>query len=99
MNAHADPDPAALGPLVLGERLLRVRRGGDGFARPAERHEERVALSVDLLALVRLEGRSQQAVVRVTDVRVTAAQFSDEAGRTLDVRKQEGDGPARDVPT
>ena len=37
--------------------------------------------------------------MRGTDLRVTAAQLADETRRTLDVREQEGDGPAGELLT
>ena len=55
MNTHADEDSFGGRPQVRDERLLHLNRCGYAGARRGEHGEERVALSVNLLAGVRGE--------------------------------------------
>jgi hypothetical protein len=70
-HAHAHID--ALGPTPGGERPLRGHGGGDSVARPPERNEERVALGLNLVTVVRLERRPQQAAMLGKHLGVAAA--------------------------
>ena len=84
-------------PGVRGERPLRRDCGQRGVPRPAKGDEERVALRVDLLSAVLGEGRAQDAPVLGQHLAVAVAQLLEQAGRALDVREEEGDGPAREL--
>src|SRR5262245_50060065 len=61
VDSHSHTELHSLGPPVPGERALRCDRRGDRIARAAEGDEERIALGVDLLTAVRLEGLAQEA--------------------------------------
>ena len=77
---------------------LSVDGGRDGVGSRAEGDEERVALRVHHPPLVGGEGSTQQPLVLGEHLRVpVAAQLLEQPGRALDVREQEGDGPAREL--
>ncbi len=98
--ARIDPDPDPEGdtrrPVVAGERPLAFDRGLDGLVRPLEGDEERVAVGVDLAAAVRGENLAQEALMgREHLVVADASEPVEELRRSLYVREEEGDRPAR----
>ena len=80
---------------MLGERALRRARGQRGVRRLAKGDEEGVALRVDLLAAVLFECGAQDPAVLGQHLAVPVSQLLEQARRALDVREEEGDGPAR----
>jgi hypothetical protein len=94
VDAHPHANVDALRPTLGRQRPLRADRSGDRVARPHERDEERVTLSVDLPAVVLVERRAQQALMLAKHRRVAAAQPRQQPRRTLDVAEQEGHGAA-----
>jgi hypothetical protein len=95
VNAHPHTQLAAAGPFMCGQRLLRVDSGADGVLRAAKRREERVALRVDLGAVVGCERVANDPLVVGERGRVVVAQLSEQARRALDVGEEEGDCPGR----
>src|SRR5581483_2774635 len=73
VEPHPDAHGAVVGPRMCRERPLRGRRPCYGRARAAEDEEERVALAVDLDALVLAEGRPQERVVVAEQARIRIA--------------------------
>ena len=92
VQSHPDPDRAGL------ERLLPGLGGGDRAGRGREGDEERVALRVDLDAVVCGERFPKDAAVLCESlgVRVRPERVQ-QARRTLDVREEERDGAAREL--
>ena len=86
MNADPHTDIAA------GQRSLGCGGRGNGVVRASERDEERVALRVDLEAVVLDERLTEHAPVRRQHVAVPVAEAAGELGRPFDVREEEGDG-------
>lgn len=78
MDSHPDAHLRAVGPGVLCERALSIRRGGHGIAGSSEGGEEGVALRVDLLAAGGSERLTQQTPVRRVHVGPAVAQALDE---------------------
>ncbi len=95
VEPHPHPDRCAVGPLVGGKGELALDGGEQCVPRARERDEERVALRVDLVAVVGCEGLPQQALVIGEHLPVAVAELLDEPGRSLDVREQEGDRTRR----
>ena len=91
VQTHPHPHRAAR------ERELRVGRGGHRIGRTREGDEERVALRVDLDALVQLPGIAQRAVVLCEHDGVPVAEFLQQPSRALDVREEERDRPGREL--
>jgi hypothetical protein len=56
VQAHPHTHLAAFRPLVIGERPLRLDDGDDRILGAREGEKERVALRVDLVPAVSLEG-------------------------------------------
>ena len=80
------------------ERLLPGLGGGDRTGSGRERDEERVALRVDLDAVVRGERGPKDAPVLCERLGVpVGAERVQQAGRALDVREEEGDRAAREL--
>ena len=90
MDPHPNPNRPA-------ERGLAVGRSGQRVAGPRERHEEGIALRVDLDATVPLEGVADDAPVLGKRVRVGVAEVVEQAGGPLDVGEEEGDGAAGEL--
>ena len=88
---HADPHAHG----TVAEGILGVSGGSDGVGRTRERDEERVPLRVHLDPAVPRKGLAQHAAVLREHVRIALPQFVQETGRTLDVREQQRDSPAR----
>ena len=95
VNAHPDPDGRAGRPFVAGQRPPHLQRAQDGLLGARERHEEGIALGVNLVAGLTGDGRADQAPVIGQNLRVALPQRLHQAGRALDVAEQEGDCPAR----
>ena len=93
--AGVDPHPhsqlPALRPALGRERPLPVQGGRDSVARRGERDEERVALSVDLVAAVTREGIAQEAAVGRERIAVALPELVEKRRRPLDVREEKGD--------
>ncbi|MEO5576450.1 MAG: hypothetical protein ABIR67_08875 [Gaiellaceae bacterium] len=73
------------------ERLLRYGGGGHGIRGSGERHEERVALGVDLDAVVGAKSLPEEPAVLVECGRVLVAEFVEELRRALDIGEEERD--------
>ena len=98
--AGVDPDPDLR--RGVNESTLRLGGRGNGIARTAERDEERVALCVDLDAVVSSERVAQQPAMRGEQLLVCVAEPAREQGRPLDVGEEKSDGSggkARQIPS
>ena len=98
VDPHANADIRRLGPVVPRDAPLGVGRRGDRLARPSEDPERRVALRVDLLAVVASEGGAKDLLMVRHHPRVPVAELVDEPGRPLDVGEEEGDGTGGELP-
>ena len=79
-------------------RALHLDGGSHRVAGAWKRIEERVALRVDLLAVVHPERLAHDAPMRRQHRRVLlVAELLQEAGAALDVAENEGDGPRRKI--
>ena len=98
MDGHPDPDRRSLRPALLRQRPLGIDGRADRIARPLERHEERVALRVDLVAVVDADRRADQLLVETEQLAVAIGpDRAQDAGRALDVGEQEGDRAAGSI--
>src|SRR5262245_20350182 len=92
---RVDPDPhaddRALGPFGLEQVALSGHSRGDRVARAAEREEERIALTVDLVPSVSAEGCPEQVVMLLEQDPVLVAEPAHEPRRALDVAEEERD--------
>ena len=68
-------------------------RGDHSFGRLSEGDEEGVAFTAEDDAPVRLDGIADQSPVLGQQLRIAIAVLTEEHGRALDVREEEGDGP------
>src|SRR6476646_6287401 len=89
MDADPDPDLHFIGPVLLSERTLSSDRRCHRFLRPAEGHDEGIALRADLTPAMLPEGRAEQPVVLQEQILVTIAQPDHQPGRALDVAEQQ----------
>ena len=87
-GVHADPHA----DVAVGQRSLCRCGSGDRIMRATERDEERIALGVDLDAVVLGEGVTEHVPVRGEHVAVPVAEAAGELGRPFDVGEEEGDG-------
>ena len=94
-RARVDADPDANRPGI--EELGSLRSSGDRIVRRGKDEEERVALGVDLGAVVARERFPQGAPVIGQDVCVAVAELMEEPRRSLHVGEEEGDRAAREV--
>jgi hypothetical protein len=97
VHAHSHTTLHSVRPGMLGERALRRACGQRGVRGLAKGDEEGVALRVDLLSAVLFEGGAQDPAVLGQHLAVPVSQLLEQAGRALDVREEEGDGPAREL--
>ena len=79
---------------MSGEVPLGIDRRRDSILASLERHEERVALGVDLAAVMCRESSSQDALMLVEHVAVDATQLLQQLCRAFDVGEEERDGSA-----
>src|SRR5262245_13018559 len=93
--ARVHPDADADRP--RSEPALDLRRRSDRIGSAGEGGEERVALGVDLHAVVVRERRSEHVAVLAERVRVGVSQLVEQARRPLDVAEEEGDRPGREL--
>ena len=91
MNAHADADRFARWPRVGKERPLHLDRRCNAGTRRREHREERVPLSVNLLAAVRAKARSDQPMMISQYIRVRVPKARQQDRGTLDISEQEGE--------
>jgi len=91
VDAHTDADCPADWPWVRNERPLHLDCRSHAGARRREYGEERIALGVDLLAVMRGEGGPDQPVVIGEDLRVRITEVLKYRCGTLDVSKEEGE--------
>ena len=82
----------------LGEALLSRTGRGDSVGRPGEGNEERVTLRVHLDTAMARTCVAQPSTVLREHFRVTISELVQQAGRTLDVREEQRDRPARQLP-
>ena len=94
--AGVDPDPNPHGSAV--ERGLAFCSGGHGVGRAREGYEERIALGVDLDAVVPRERVAEHPAVLGEDVRVAVTELLEQARRALDVGEEKRDRAARELP-
>jgi hypothetical protein len=97
-RVDSDPHPhvRAVRPPMAGQRPLNRDRCRHRISGAAEGDEERVALRVDHLAPMRGEDLAEQPLLVGQELAVPSpAQPFQQPGRALDVREQEGDGPAK----
>ena len=95
MQCHAYAHPAISRPVVASEASLRFTRRHDGIARGGEGDEKRVALGPKLATRVSGKRRAQQLPMLGQHGCIPIAELVQQARRAFDVRKQEGDSPAR----
>jgi len=74
---------------VAGHGSLRIGGARDSLLRAGECGKEGVALGVDLVTMPALKQRSQQVALILEDLGILASQAIEQAGRPLDVGKQE----------
>ncbi len=91
VQPHPDAHRAA------GKRELPVGGGGNSIGGTPKRHEERIALRIDLHPLVLLPGLPQHTAVLGKHLGVRVAQFPDQPRRPLDVREEERHRPGREL--
>jgi hypothetical protein len=90
---EADPHPDRPGL----ERLLTVRRRRERVFRAGERHEEGIALGVDLDTVVAGERFAEDSPVIGQRGSVSVAELAEQAGRPFDVGEEKGDGAGRQL--
>ena len=95
VDAHPHPQLLAAGPVMGGKLALPVEGSSDGILGAPEGREERVALRVDLRAVVVGESRPDDPLMVGEDGRVFLAQLLQQPSRPLDVGEEEGDGAGR----
>jgi hypothetical protein len=78
-----------------GERALGVVRRRDSSTRLSKRHQECVALRIDLNSLVRTDRTAQYAPVFREHFGIALAELMEKLGRALDVGKEERNRPLR----
>jgi hypothetical protein len=91
MDAHANADRLVSWPRVRHERQLHLDGRGGAGTRRGEHGEERVALGVDFLAVVRRQHPTEKPVVIRQDTRVRVSEPLKHRGGTLDVSEEEGE--------
>ena len=80
---------------MRGEGALPGDRSRHRIGCPPEGDEEGVALRVDLVATVSLEGGAEQAAVVLERTGIGLAKLLQQSGRALDVGEEERGRPAR----
>jgi hypothetical protein len=88
-HPHAHP--------TICERALRLLCSRGPIVRALERNEERVALRVDLDAVVAPERLPQQPTMVRQDVDVAVTELLEESRRALDVGEEQRDGSGRQL--
>ncbi len=98
-GVHADSNPhlPPVRPRMLRKCALAGYSGHNSVACTGKDEEEGVALSIDFPPAVPRECAPQQATMFGEHIAVLLAKLALEAGGALDVREQEGDGPAREL--
>ncbi len=91
-GVHAHPHAHGAG---LAGPACAVRRSRHGVLGAREGDEERVPLRVDFDAAVPLECLTERPPMLEERVGVRVAQLREQAGRPLNVREEERDGPGR----
>ena len=97
VQADADADLAAVGPIMGREGALDRDGGAQRRARAREREEEGVALRVDLATVTSRHGLADDLPVLLEKLGVAVAKTLKQPCRALDVGEEEGDGPAREL--
>jgi hypothetical protein len=92
VNPHPHTQLRAVGPLEPGEGTLAVDGCRHRVLGASEGDEERVALGVDLVSAVSLESLAEQSLMLRERLPVQRAEPLQQAGRSLDVREEKGDG-------
>jgi len=95
VKPHPDAHGRPIGPLVCLKCALRLECTYQRVGSTRERHEERVALGIDLEAVALGERCPQQIALIGQDRRISLPQALEEQRGALDVREQEGHGPGR----
>ena len=91
VQPHPDAHRAA------GKRELRVGGGRNRIGGTPERHEERIALRIDLHPVVLPPGLPQHTAVLGKHLGITVAQLLEQPRRPLDVREEERHRPGREA--
>lgn len=97
MQPHAHTNLRLLRPRVGRDHPLGGNGGLDAVLRPLEGSEQLIGTTVDLVAASVRHGPSEQPPELVQDAAVTVPQLLHEPGRPLDVREEQGHGPARQL--
>ena len=97
MDAHANADGLVVRPRLCGKRALGVGRGLDRACRRREREKERVALRVDLGAVVPSDGLTEDEAMKLQRVAVRGSEPPEQVGGALDVREEQRDGAGREA--
>ncbi len=96
VHPHSDPNRRLRGPLGRRERALRGGSAPDRIDGQPEHCEERIAFGRNLDATCFPDRLAHDRVVLLQERPETVPQAFDEAGRPLDVGKEEGDSPDRE---
>ena len=95
VQAHPHAHRQTVGPRVVGKRPLCRRGSRDRVSRARERHKERIACVVDLVARVPRNCVPEQRVVILDERDIAIAERPEQTSRTLDVGEEKGDSAAR----
>jgi hypothetical protein len=97
VQAHPHPQRCAVRPGMPHERSLRRHRRPRRIPGPRERHQEGIALRVDLLPVSLGKRLAEESAVFLQDLCLPPVpEPLEEVGVPLDVREQEGDRPGRE---
>ena len=95
VQAHPDPDRRPFGPALGGQVTLSIDGGRHCVCGGGKGDEERVTLCVHHLPSVGGDRSPHDPIVDLENLGVpVVTQRLEQRGRPLDVREQEGDGPA-----
>src|SRR5438067_349006 len=95
VQTHPHAHGFAPGPGVPGQGMLGGNHRLGSIGGTGEDHKEGVALGAQLDAVVGCNRVAHQAALVVQDASPVVPKFLEQSGGALDVREQEGDGPAR----
>ncbi len=94
VEAHPDAEDDVVGPRGFVVRSLGLDRRGHCLAGTCERIEERIALRVDLLAVMLGKGGAQQAPMLAQELGVAVSKPLQKLRAAFDIGEHEGDRPA-----
>ena len=95
MDPHADTNFDLARPAPGGQGALGVDRAAQAICRSRERHEERIALRVDLVTVPGREGVAQDPTLLGQHLGISAAEAFQQSGGAFDIGEEERDRAAR----